>query len=214
MFAIMVATSCASTPGGVKTLPSTASTPLATAGLVTPTTFQQACQLEPSVCSNATGAIPSALERPLHLPVIGPGQGCPTTPGAVIKTNAFTGMALGSGPVRPLGPFGASGTVRVSTAQDYIGGWYTFKTLWFSEPSYSGPFTIRGGQIDRAGPVAFGETLSLLELVVPPNYTVNSSEGYREAPGGTYVKAPGCFAYQVDGLTFSLVLVFRVVRIA
>jgi hypothetical protein len=40
---------------------------------------------------------------------------------------------------------------------------------------------------------------------------VNCLDGYREEPGGTYVRAPGCYAWQVDGLTFSEVIVVRAV---
>jgi hypothetical protein len=48
-------------------------------------------------------------------------------------------------------------------------------------------------------------------LVVPPGPTLNSGEGYREAPGGLWVKAPGCYAWQVDGLTFSETIVVHAV---
>jgi hypothetical protein len=31
------------------------------------------------------------------------------------------------------------------------------------------------------------------------------------APGGTWVVAPGCYGWQIDGLTFSYVVIFRAV---
>lgn len=38
-------------------------------------------------------------------------------------------------------------------------------------------------------------------------------DGYREFPGATWVKSPECIAWQVDGLTFSNVIVVRAVRV-
>jgi hypothetical protein len=35
-------------------------------------------------------------------------------------------------------------------------------------------------------------------------------DGSRTAPGGTFVKGPGCYAFQVDGLDFSYNLIFSV----
>ncbi len=88
-----------------------------------------------------------------------------------------------------------------------VAGWLAFKTLWFSAPAYRGPFLIRAQRLDGQGPIAFGETPILSPLVVPPGETLNSHAGYRTAPGGTWVKAPGCYGWQIDGLNFSEVIV-------
>ena len=40
---------------------------------------------------------------------------------------------------------------------------------------------------------------------------MNGTGGWREAPGGLWVQAPGCYAWQVDGLTFSETIVVRAV---
>ena len=36
-------------------------------------------------------------------------------------------------------------------------------------------------------------------------------QGWREAPGGLWVTTPGCYAWQVDGLTFSEVIMVQAV---
>jgi hypothetical protein len=90
------------------------------------------------------------------------------------------------------------------------GRWLAFKTLWFSLPSYDGPFIVRARRLDGSGRVRFGETPSAPEIVVR-GPTVNQSHGYREVPGGTWLKAPGCYAWQVDGQGFSHVIVFEAV---
>ena len=90
-------------------------------------------------------------------------------------------------------------------------GWYGFKTLWLTMPSYQGPVLIRGGRIDAPGALAFGEGPDVSELVIPPGDTLNEVNGYRTAPGGTYFRVPGCYAWQVDDVGFSTIIVFRVV---
>ena len=93
-----------------------------------------------------------------------------------------------------------------------VNGWADFKTLWFSEPSYQGPWAIRGEQLNGSSPVIFGEQPTVSKLVVPPGPTVNeTTDGYREAPGGTYLRGPGCYGWQVDGLSFSYVIVFKAI---
>jgi hypothetical protein len=37
--------------------------------------------------------------------------------------------------------------------------------------------------------------------------------GQRYRPSYTRLRAPGCYAYQIDGLTFSRVIVFRAVAV-
>jgi hypothetical protein len=93
-------------------------------------------------------------------------------------------------------------------------GWLFLKTLWFSFPRYQGPVLIRGAQLDGDHEVVFGETPTLAELEGPAGPTVNGGHGFREWPGGTWLRAPGCYAWQVDELRSSRVIVFeaRLVR--
>jgi hypothetical protein len=175
-----------------------------------PLRYEQACANEPSVCeSHTTGVVPIILKRPLRLPVIRPGQPCPASPGVAVTNSYFVGVALGQGPVRPIPAAQGDlnrGIVDLSTDTG-APGWLAFKTLWFSVPSYQGPFVIRAKRLDGTGPIAFGETPTLPPLVVPPGETLNSHSGYRTAPGGTWVKAPGCYGWQIDGQSFSEIIV-------
>jgi hypothetical protein len=219
----LMASACAPTSGPSQTAasPSPApTTPVPTqiiAGFPAPATYQQACDFEPSVCrardlppASADSPLPGALRRPLKLPILGPGQSCPVTQGGFFDTAFFGGVALGTGPVRPLGRVTAAGEGELGPSPNPA-GWYGFKTLWFSAPSYPGPWLIRGAQLDGMGRVIFGEQPAVSQLVVPPIPTLNGGGGYRTAPGGTYVRGPGCYAWQVDGLTFSYVIVFHAV---
>ena len=191
------------TSAGTST-PSAQSSPVGVQGssnLPTPTDYRTVCNLEGSVCScgaTCTQSLPASVMRPLHLPTVVAGQPCPSTPGHQVRTADFGGYALGAGPVYPM-------LGRRSSEPD---GWYGYKTLWFTLPSYSDAVLIRGARIDGNGPVGFGEQPVIGHLIIPPGPTLNGQDGYREAPGGTFVKSPGCYAFQVDGLNFSYTIVF------
>jgi hypothetical protein len=185
-------------------------------GFPAPATFAEACRLEASVCvSNTltdTGLLPASLDRPLTLPTLQPGQACPVTLAVDSgMRDSFLYLRPGPGPVYPNGAVGLQGNAYLDPGGS-VNGWASFKTLWFSTPSYQGPWVIRGKQLDGPSPVIFGEAPTVSELVVPAGPTVNeTNDGYREAPGGTYLRGPGCYAWQVDGISFSYVIVFRVV---
>ncbi len=216
---------CACTPEGYANRPSPRPTSTAVSTpfpLPTPTDYRQVCRLEGSVCSCPPGelgvcseALPESLLRPLRLPSVQPGDPCPTTSGHKVHTSGFGGIALSTGPVEPL--IAAEGDPLRGVAQldpdPRSGPWYFFKTLWFVLPSYTGPVLVRGARIDGAGWVAFGEAPVIGHLIIPPGSTLNEyPDGYREAPGGTYVESPGCYAWQVDGTDFSYEIIFKAVR--
>jgi hypothetical protein len=183
-------------------------------GWLIPATFQQACAEQETACTDAHGPIPAALKRPLHFPLLRPGERCPATPGTPIGNGYFAGVALGSGEVRPL--IASVGDLRHGVADldpAETPGWREFKTLWFSVPRYQGPFVIRAERLDKPGPVRLGGSgelpASATPIVVPPGPTLNSYNGWRTVPSGMWAKAPGCYAWQVDGLTFTEIIVVK-----
>jgi hypothetical protein len=155
--------------------------------------------------------VPPTLIRPLALPFIAPGGSCPTTPGSALSTRAFGGIALGQGSVRPLiaqkDAAGAEdGQLDLLPSKE---GWYAVKTLWFAAHGYNGPVLIRGRELDGSNPVAFGEAPVLQDVQLPPGRTINHEGGYRTWPGATWLRAPGCYAWQVDTEDASEVIVFQ-----
>ena len=184
------------------------------AGLGLALTYASACAQESGVCTTVpAGPVPTALDRPIRLRRLRPGQRCPATPGRPVSNSYFGGVALvARGPVRPL--LATAGDTRAGIADlnpAQTPGWREFKTLWFSMPAYQGPFVIRAMRLDRAGPVRLSGSgqlpTSAGPLLVPPGPTLNSSDGFRTVPSGTWAKAPGCYGFQVDGLTFTETLV-------
>jgi hypothetical protein len=135
-----------------------------------------------SLCS---GEVPGSLRRPLHLPSVSTGGRCP------ISSVAGAQVA----------PSGAGSTLAASL---YIrSAWAGASVTWSAVPGYSGPVLIRGRQLDGAHAVGFGEGhVPYDELQLPAG-------GPRQWASFTRVRASGCYAYQVDGASFSSVIVFK-----
>lgn len=163
---------------------------------------------------HGAGSPAALLKRPLDFPGLRPGQPCPATHGTAVSTADFGGIALGRGPIRPIIAQEPPRVARRGIA--YLAptsapGWLGIKTLWLSVPGYQGPFVIRAKRLDRAGPVGLGGAPTIAQLTVPSAVTATSWNGWRTVPGGTWVKSPGCYAWQVDGLTFSEEIVVKAV---
>jgi hypothetical protein len=156
--------------------------------------------------ASPTPVLWSTLKRRLNLPVVAPGNACPRSHGQTVS--AAFGPGLDGGPVYPVG-LGTAGTLGV-VASD---GSYIQKVLWVGAASYSGPVLIRGGRLDRPGWVKFAlsgsRPVDELRLQEPTAASPGEEPGWREWPSSTYVPAAGCYAYQVDGIDFSRVIVFE-----
>jgi hypothetical protein len=178
-----------------------------------PQTYADTCRLMSAWCEiqPTPGGIPEALRRPLVLPRVPPGAECPTTSGRLFENGQFAGLALGEGPVQPLVTGGPAASPVLSFRAVGSRGWYDTKTLWFAWPEYRGPVFIRGRQLDGLRTVVLGESPRLVDPQLGPGDTVNGMNGWREWPGGTYLRTPGCYGWQVDGTNFSHVIVFKAV---
>ncbi len=168
----------------------------------------------PALAGGASGERAS-LGRPLHLPRVAAGAGCPASPGALASTLG-RGLArmpvAGPGPVYVMSVGGErAGSVSIGGARPDSQGWRGQKAPWIAAPRYGGPILIRGARIDAPGAVrfarGFGEHVRALYQrrgqSVQPN-------GWRVWPSLLLVRSPGCYALQVDGLSFSRVIVIRV----
>jgi hypothetical protein len=139
---------------------------------------------------SCSGSVPAALRRPLKLP------------------GSCSSSAAG-GPVRPAG-------ATQLTAEPFIGSsWLAGRVTWSAAGSYTGPVLIRGRELGGSGAVGFGEGRTPYDEL----QLLQSGQGAPSVPGGgrswlsyTRVRSPGCYAYQVDGTSFSTVIAFRVVR--
>jgi hypothetical protein len=176
----------------------------------------ETCSSASEWCTPAPGQIPAAVQRPLHLPYLGAGERCPTTSGHAYENELFGGIALGAGPVQPLIAVRKKSDVT-PTLRGHLRfypyyaaeGWHSLKTLWFAQPGYGGPVFIRGRQLDGPHRTVFGEAPTIVDALLRAGPTTNDGHGFREWPGATYLRAPGCYAWQIDGTNFSHVIVFK-----
>ena len=167
--------------------------------------------------SSPQGGIQALQRRALHLPTIKPGTSCPTSPEQ--RVTASFGIAQGDGPA-----YATPGTTMIESpaifryldAQHFhMGdlrnqGWGGQKVLWFVNPRYQGSVLVRGHQLDGPHGIRFGLELDQ-QLVLD---TQSGGTPWPNFPSFTRLQAPGCYAYQVDGNTFSYLIIFQAVQVS
>ena len=165
------------------------------------------------------GAFPTPwakLHRPLHLPRVAPGAACPVSRVDPridwARTNIFGGSGIGRGPVYPgLGLTGG----QLNATRDPSGGlWAGGKLFWYIRPSYRGRVLIRGHRLDGPQGLRFSVSgVAGRELRIEPLETVSwdgQPRGSRGLPSTVRILARGCYGVQIDGTTFSRIVVFAV----
>ena len=151
------------------------------------------------------------IRRPLHIPTLAIGSACPATEadgtlGERGNLDATTAAAFGPGPAYPtLFSEGGHAALHYLPGWGYE-GWGGAKILW-TVPRYNGPYIVRGRQLDGPNEVRFDQGPNWSrklhdELRLVGSYT-------RLNPAATYLHASGCYAYQVDGRSFSYLIVFE-----
>jgi hypothetical protein len=90
--------------------------------------------------------------------------------------------------------------------------WGGRKVLWVGDPAFHGLALVRGHQLDGLNEVRFNAGADPPpELRLDSSAPDNTTGGWNNWPSYTRVRAPGCYAYQVDGPDFTLVLPFSAV---
>jgi hypothetical protein len=162
------------------------------------------------------------LHRPLHLPVVESGAPCPVSAaGSANFAKYGVAKGIGPGPAYPIG-FEQPGSVLTFIAPPAASGafvgspWGGTKVLWFVTPDYRGPVLIRGGRLDGSDVLRFDrgkEPPTEMRFLQNRARAAGVEEyGQRERPSYTRLRAEGCYAYQIDGTTFSRTIVFQAKR--
>jgi hypothetical protein len=170
-----------------------------------------------SLVAPATATPPPApptgdtLRRPLHLPKLKRGARCPLSPSRLWSLT--TGQRLnGRGPAFLVATEPA--TIRMNFTYPDGQGWYAQKTPWVISREYGGALLVRGARIDRRGQVRFalgyGDHLRELYWEAGTDQSLKPDPDYRFLASSTLVRTRGCYAFQVDGETFSRVIVVRI----
>ena len=116
--------------------------------------------------------------------------------------------AFGPGPAYPTvdGSSGRAVIVLVwSPMESTYLGWAGTKVLW-TVPSYTGAVLIRGRQVDGPSELGFDLGPRWTHTVLPEIRLVGRSD---LRPAATFVRSPGCYAYQVDTFRSSYLIVFE-----
>jgi hypothetical protein len=141
---------------------------------------------------------------------------CPVSP--LHEVSPAFGLALGRGPVYAIGAFRNSTFVfeyPPPPSSPFAGtGWGVTKTLWVAPRSYRGPIVISGRQIDGPHQVRFSLGYGKLadRLAFKAGSSIATSRGgerWRQFPSLTALQAAGCYAFTVEGSTFTRRIVFR-----
>ncbi len=158
----------------------------------------------------------AALHRPLHVPTLAAGSSCPVSVTRPVRLDARQGTngLAGPGPAYP--SLSAPGAVEfvyppLQQQLDFYGsGWGGNKVLWWVARSYKGPVLIRGRQLDGPHLVRFDRGVPpAREIRIPPYAGAYYRIRARDRPSYTRLEAAGCYAYQIDGVGFSRVIVFQ-----
>ena len=147
------------------------------------------------------------LQRAVRIPRLSPGSPCPASEETSLDDYGdYGGPRFGPGPAYPtlaLRDGHAFLTYLIGWGYD---GWDGTKVLW-TVPRYNGPYIVRGRQLDGTGELRFDQG---------PTWTNKLHEELRLVgpygflnPAATFLRAPGCYAYQVDGRGFSYLIVFE-----
>jgi hypothetical protein len=153
------------------------------------------------------------VRRPLHIPTLTPGSPCPATqPSGTLGeqgSDATQAPAFGPGPAYP--GLGVETSAAMLTfvwqpTEAPYRGWYGTKALW-TVPRYTGAVLVRGRQLDGDSSLGFDKGPGWSNRVHPGLRLEGPDAGLH--PAATFVHGPGCFAYQVDVLHASYLIVFR-----
>jgi hypothetical protein len=172
--------------------------------------------------------------RPLKPPAMGAGGTCPTANFHDLNS-VITSGAKGKGPGFGFGP----GPAYLSGITQLYPGAFD-NELWLIDPSYRGPVIVRGLQLNGAQVVSFqppvdhpgqgfssagspppGKPLATVniqgsatpfyqELDLPAASSTDVQGYWRMYFARTHIDAPGCYAFQLDLLSATVVIVFLV----
>jgi hypothetical protein len=141
--------------------------------------------------------------RPLTDLGVAPGDPCPVTT-ETGRVGSLSG--LGPGPAYPLGTHNVI-TMTMPPPETWGPEWSGIKRVWLLDTRYAARTLVRGRQLDGPNEVRFvrGPQWTAQKVLNP----VRALQVEGPTPSFTRLRAPGCYAYQVDGRAFSYLVVFE-----
>ena len=152
-----------------------------------------ACNSSPQATVQPSASATPAGAQPLKLPNLQPGSTCP-----VSAQQDFASQPGSKLPGYGYGP----GPVFLSGQTQWFSGVYA---LILVSPSYSGKVVVRGRQIGGTNGMPFRGQQGDGNITIAPG-----SPGQWRQSSAVVSGEPGCYGLQVDGDTFSEIIVFSV----
>lgn len=160
------------------------------------------------VAGSSRVAVSGLLARPVTTTRVPPGQ-CPVSP--IMRRSPVAQPAdadgLGDAPIYPIAFYAGQG-LRLPAQTSPPDGLYEVKVVWAASDDYQGQVVVRVVRLD-------GEGRGHVVLLYQPDATVGDAVVIdvggqpQDWPSLTYLSGPGCYAYQVDGVNFSKLIIFR-----
>jgi len=120
------------------------------------------------------------------------------------------GVIRGTGPAGPVG-LSAAGVLHYigpAASNAFIDkSWGGAKVLWAVDSAVNGTVLVRGRQLDGTHALRFNDP-AVDELLLAPEAPA-SPGGWRDYPGYTRLRAPGCYGYQVDAPSGTTIIIFQ-----
>lgn len=165
----------------------------------------------------------SLRERPLRLPTLSAGAACPVTPVTELKFQLQTLRGMGNSTIFVTSSGVDANGVQRAERGDFIRLASAYRGIiatWYLKLPDVEPVLIRGAQLDGPNPLLFDGGIAqpkfannLLAGSALPEIQLSSDPGHGTpvATWGTItrVASAGCYAYQVDTPTKTMVLVFE-----
>ncbi len=145
------------------------------------------------------------LRRPLHLPALKSGR-CPVTSAELVAPGIT--LAQGQGPIYPVDAYPSLRFSLLSKRGQvwYPSRWSGQKTTWIARPRFTGRVLVRGHELGGINQVGFGPARTPAGEL---HLQIKGTRSWWTAATYTRLRAPGCYAWQIDGPKFSRVVVFR-----
>jgi len=142
-----------------------------------------------------------ALRHPLLLTRLPAGGSCPVSSAASVASGIVD--AQGDGPIYAAD----GGHLDLSDVARKSDGLYWIKVAWLSTAEYDGPVLVRGQRVDADGVMKFSPGGAELRLPRAGEMTWDGKPvGWRAWPSQVLLLDPGCYAWQIDGATFTDVI--------
>lgn len=157
--------------------------------------------------------------RPVRVPHIVSGAPCSVSP--VQQFSVGYGPGLGAGPVYPF-PFATDGRIEgfEPPSPGQPEGRSLTMLLWAVPNTGAYPVLVRGARVDGNDPIYFNGGMAQISNAADwrtvPQLSALELQGFQYSasnwtvyPSYVRLRAPGCYAFQLDAPSFSRVLIFR-----